>query len=345
MGNKMEIVSNELHNSIIKNIDRNHSNTVFLKEQLTSKVISDFRLRNHLVRSVDEKDNTVFEEMTRNILDRVFQKLGKARQEAENIVNEVLQDIKENKSNVMAEENSNNVNDKKNINVEIIMEEEIEDKIPDFLECPVCMEVYTMEGDRRPIALECGHSICGICLPALKKRFCPICRCCIPEGSSYHTIMIDMIKLIQKKYSKPEVTDEMIADKLAEVEASNQELREKLEREKQAEIEAYRIVLERDFKTRIDAEAKTMTLVLQMEVEKYKASESRAIKDKEDMLKSCKRQLRTAREEMKRVQIVSDHATNELIQERNKFDQIREFMGDLDETYYGKPKKYGAKNN
>ncbi len=46
-------------------------------------------------------------------------------------------------------------------------------------ECPVCVELYTDEGDHQPFCLPCGHNLCGQCLETIrgkpKKPCCPRC--------------------------------------------------------------------------------------------------------------------------------------------------------------------------
>jgi hypothetical protein len=52
-------------------------------------------------------------------------------------------------------------------------------------ECIVCFE------ERDPIAFPCGHKVCGVCYPKLKR--CPLCNyevvVFVPNTSS-HTVMI-----------------------------------------------------------------------------------------------------------------------------------------------------------
>ena len=45
------------------------------------------------------------------------------------------------------------------------------------MECPICIEPYN-SSDKKPMSLECGHSLCGPCLESLfkSKRECPIDR-------------------------------------------------------------------------------------------------------------------------------------------------------------------------
>ena len=45
-------------------------------------------------------------------------------------------------------------------------------------ECPVCMESYTSEGERRCTATKCGHLFCFYCIKTIQKAGgkCPTCR-------------------------------------------------------------------------------------------------------------------------------------------------------------------------
>ena len=48
-------------------------------------------------------------------------------------------------------------------------------------ECPICTESFT--SNRKAKVLPCGHTLCSLCIPALKttSHSCPICRAAVPE--------------------------------------------------------------------------------------------------------------------------------------------------------------------
>lgn len=62
--------------------------------------------------------------------------------------------------------------------------------------CCVCMEEYQINGIKRPMALGCGHSLCGECFRNMPEFLCPICRSPLKEEAPYHSEMVEMLRTI-----------------------------------------------------------------------------------------------------------------------------------------------------
>lgn len=59
------------------------------------------------------------------------------------------------------------------------------------LDCLVCFERFT-RGERRPMSLQCGHSMCRLCISQLSEPDCPLCRQAFATSVINHTVC-DMI--------------------------------------------------------------------------------------------------------------------------------------------------------
>jgi RNA recognition motif-containing protein len=66
------------------------------------------------------------------------------------------------------------------------------------MECPICIEPYN-SSDRKPMSLECGHSLCGPCLESLfkTKRECPIDRIRILKPLEAIPINFGVLQIIE----------------------------------------------------------------------------------------------------------------------------------------------------
>ena len=89
-------------------------------------------------------------------------------------------------------------------------------KIEDFLNCSVCKEIYNTS-TKNPRVLNCGHSLCSVCLNGInssRTRHCPECRANIPHTSPF-PISYTILSLVQNldiplnKPEKPETSDDL----------------------------------------------------------------------------------------------------------------------------------------
>lgn len=83
------------------------------------------------------------------------------------------------------------------------------------MECPICIEPYN-SSDKKPMSLECGHSLCGPCLESLfkTKRECPIDRTKIYKPIEAIPINFGVLQIIEAtsslsnlKLSSPELPE------------------------------------------------------------------------------------------------------------------------------------------
>ncbi len=102
----------------------------------------------------------------------------------------------------------------------------MEDEENEMPECPVCYELYTIEGSLRPRILKCGHGLCGICLSNKMIKICPRCRGNINKNTKINFGLIEAIKLLQQNYKHPKVTGIIITDKLSEKEKHKEKNKE-----------------------------------------------------------------------------------------------------------------------
>ncbi len=65
--------------------------------------------------------------------------------------------------------------------------------------CPICFEAYTIaeKSKRKPKALLCGHSMCGMCVLGMKKKICGICRAPFNGVLTDHYHMMGLIKMLE----------------------------------------------------------------------------------------------------------------------------------------------------
>ncbi len=225
------------------------------------------------------------------------------------------------------------------------------------VECIVCFENFTSEGKKRPKGLPCGHALCCECCDNITKKECPECN---TGWIGDIKINIAMIRLIDAKFNKPKVTDEMIADKLKEVDAEKRAYMIKLEEEfkiKQTREEALRekeidrIKLEEKSKyereiDRLISEERARyggeKLILQQEIENFKKRyESEKMKHSETavLYKSCV-------DEIGRLNEINDSSSNLKIKIRKLYDEnmaLRNENGKLREEIERKSKEENEK--
>lgn len=61
------------------------------------------------------------------------------------------------------------------------------------LECGLCHHGYTATGDRVPLSLACGHTLCRDCDGQLPARACPWCRKPVPDEAPPNYALVELL--------------------------------------------------------------------------------------------------------------------------------------------------------
>jgi hypothetical protein len=70
--------------------------------------------------------------------------------------------------------------------------DESPDEDDDSLSCPVCLDHFTVEGEKRPVVFGCGHGTCGACSAVC--AICPLCRAPVARPAPWNVGMIEALE-------------------------------------------------------------------------------------------------------------------------------------------------------